>query len=95
MAETDLEQTIHQKAQGPAEVRTEAGSVRQHALKDQVEADRHLAAAAGVISPGTTAAKEIVVSARNGFPWQASLGAAVEEFEYVKQNQNVIVNGRW
>jgi len=37
--------------------------------------------AAGVVSRDTGAAREIVVSARNGFRWQASIGAAVEEFE--------------
>lgn len=50
--------------------------------------------AAGVVSRDTAAAKEIVVSARNGFPWQASMGAGVEEFEFVKENQLVTVNGR-
>ena len=50
--------------------------------------------AAGVVSRDTGAAREIVVSARNGFPWQASIGAAVEEFEFVKENQKVLVNGR-
>jgi len=50
--------------------------------------------AAGVVSRDTTAAKEIVASARNGFPWQASLGAAVEEFEFVRASQKAIVNGR-
>ena len=50
--------------------------------------------AAGVVSRDTAAAKEIVVSARNGFPWQASIGAGVEEFEFVKENQKVLVNGR-
>jgi hypothetical protein len=50
--------------------------------------------ATGVVSRDTLAAKEIVVSARNGFPWQASIGAAVEEFEFVKENQKVLVNGR-
>ncbi len=50
--------------------------------------------AAGVVSRDTGAAKEIVASARNGFPWQASLGAAVEEFEFVRAKQKVIVNGR-
>jgi hypothetical protein len=49
--------------------------------------------AAGVVSRDTTAAKEIVASARNGFPWQASIGAAVEQFEFVKENQTVLVNG--
>jgi len=50
--------------------------------------------AAGVVSRDTQAAKEIVASARNGFPWQASIGAAVEQFEFVKDNQTVLVNGR-
>lgn len=50
--------------------------------------------ATGVVSRDTAAAKEIVASARNGFPWQASIGAAVEEFEFVKENQKVLVNGR-
>jgi len=50
--------------------------------------------AAGVVSRDTAAAKEIVASARNGFPWQASIGAAVEQFEFVKESQTVLVNGR-
>lgn len=50
--------------------------------------------ATGLVSRDTMAAKEIVVSARNGFPWQASIGAAVEEFEFVKDKQKAIVNGR-
>ncbi|HQL76239.1 MAG TPA: hypothetical protein PLD58_23910 [Phycisphaerae bacterium] len=50
--------------------------------------------AAGVVSRDTGAAREIVVSARNGFPWQASIGASVEQFEFVKENQTVLVNGR-
>ncbi len=50
--------------------------------------------AAGVVSRDTAAAKEIVVSARNGFPWQASIGASVEEFEFLKDGQKAIVNGR-
>ena len=50
--------------------------------------------ATGVVSRDTAAAHEIVASARNGFPWQASIGSSVEEFEFVKQNQKVIVNGR-
>jgi len=50
--------------------------------------------AAGVVSRDTAAAKEIVASARNGFPWQASIGASVEQFEFVRETQAVIVNGR-
>ena len=50
--------------------------------------------AAGVVSRDTSAAREIVTSARNGFPWQASIGAGVEEFEFIKPDQKVLVNGR-
>jgi len=50
--------------------------------------------ATGVVSRDTQAAREIVASARNGFPWQASIAASVEEFEFVKENQKVVVNGR-
>lgn len=50
--------------------------------------------ATGIISRDTPAAREVVVSSKNGFPWQASIGAAVEEFEFVKESQTVMVNGR-
>ena len=50
--------------------------------------------ATGFVSRDTPAAKEIVVSAKNGFPWQASIGASVEQFEFVKEEQTVLVNGR-
>ena len=39
----DLEQTIRENAQGPAEARGDSVSMRQHDLKNQVEADRYLA----------------------------------------------------
>ena len=35
--------------------------------------------ATGVISRDTAAAKEVVASSKNGFPWQASVGASVDE----------------
>ena len=50
--------------------------------------------AAGVVSRDTSAAREVVASAKNGFPWQASIGASVDQFEFVKENQAVVVNGR-
>jgi hypothetical protein len=61
---------------------------------DSIKVENGQLAAAGVVSRDTQAAKEIVVSARNGFPWQASIGASVDEFEFVKENQKVLVNGR-
>ncbi|MCG3178319.1 MAG: hypothetical protein BIFFINMI_00645 [Phycisphaerae bacterium] len=50
--------------------------------------------ATGVVSRDTAAAREVVVSAKNGFPWQASVGASVDQFEFVKESQSVLVNGR-
>lgn len=39
----ELENQIRENAQGPAKVTGDAGSVEQHSLKDQIEADRYLA----------------------------------------------------
>jgi len=39
----DLEQPIRDNAAGPKRAQGDAGSVEQHALKDQIEADRYLA----------------------------------------------------
>lgn len=50
--------------------------------------------AEGVVSRDTAAAREIVASGKRGFPWQASIGASVEEVEFIKQGVSVQVNGR-
>lgn len=50
--------------------------------------------ARGVVSRDTAAAREVVVSSKNGFPWQASIGASVIEHEFVREGASVIVNGR-
>lgn len=39
----ELEDSILTNAQGPAEARGDSGSMRQHSLRDQIEADRYLA----------------------------------------------------
>lgn len=39
----DLEDTIRENAQGPAKAAGDAGSVEQHKLTEQIEADRYLA----------------------------------------------------
>jgi len=61
---------------------------------DGIRVDAGRLLATGVVSRDTSAAREVVASARNGFPWQASIGAAVEQFEFVRENQAVTVNGR-
>ena len=70
----------------------DASSGVGHTDAIRVESGRLIAT--GLVSRDTPAAKEIVVSSKNGFPWQASIGAAVEEFEFVKESQKAIVNGR-
>jgi hypothetical protein len=39
----ELEDTIRQNAQGPAKAAGDAGSVEQHKLSEQIEADKYLA----------------------------------------------------
>ena len=40
----ELDDTIREIAQGPAKASGDAGSVEQHKLSEQIEADRYLAA---------------------------------------------------
>ncbi|MCY3024584.1 MAG: HK97 family phage prohead protease, partial [Planctomycetota bacterium] len=61
---------------------------------DSIRVDGGQLLAGGVVSRDTSAAKEVVASSRNGFPWQASIGASVEEAEFVKENQKAVVNGQ-
>jgi len=42
----NLEQSIADNAAGPKRAQGDSGSVEQHALKDQIEADRYLASKA-------------------------------------------------
>ncbi len=39
----ELDETIRQNAAGPAKAAGDAGSVEQHKLTDQIEADKYLA----------------------------------------------------
>jgi hypothetical protein len=50
MAE-DLSDAIAENAAAPAQVSTDAGTVRQHPLSDQIEADRYLASKEAVTRP--------------------------------------------
>jgi hypothetical protein len=40
---TELDDTIRQNARGPAKAAGDAGSVEQHKLSEQIEADKYLA----------------------------------------------------
>lgn len=39
---SDISDALESNATGPAEVTTDAGTVKQHSLKDQIEADKYL-----------------------------------------------------
>jgi len=46
-----LEQTIRENAAGPKRAQGDSGSVEQHDLKDQIEADKYLASKDAVKKP--------------------------------------------
>ena len=50
--------------------------------------------AEGLISRDTSWARDVAKSGVNGFPWQASIGAAVVDAEFVPNGQRTTVNGR-
>ncbi|MBA3707368.1 MAG: hypothetical protein H0W83_00945 [Planctomycetes bacterium] len=60
---------------------------------DAIRIEGGILVAFGVVSRDTSAAREVVTSSRNGFPWQASISASVEEHEFIREDQTVRVNG--
>jgi Spy/CpxP family protein refolding chaperone len=48
----------------------------------------------GLVSGTGEAAQEVVANSRNGFPWQASIGARVEKMEFVGDGVVCKVNGQ-
>lgn len=61
---------------------------------DSIKIENGQVTAAGIISRATPQAQEVISSSKAGFPWQASIGAEVEEYEYVKPGLTVLVNGQ-
>jgi len=43
VSDSDLENAIEENAGGPKKASGDSGSVEQHSLKDQIEADKYLA----------------------------------------------------
>lgn len=48
----------------------------------------------GVISGAGAAAAEVTLSGKNGFPWQASVGATADKHKELKPGETAVVNGR-
>ncbi len=63
-----------------------------HTQRVQIENGEVIAE--GLVSRDTSWARDVAKSASNGFPWQASIGAAVVDAEFVPNGQSVTVNGR-
>jgi len=61
---------------------------------DAVKVEGSQLLVSGVISGAGPVAREIVESSRNGFPWQASLGAVAGQMEYVPKGRKAAANGR-
>lgn len=61
---------------------------------EEIRVDKGRLVASGVISRDTEAAREIIASARNGFPWQASVGVSVDEHETLDAQAMATINGR-
>lgn len=68
------------------------GKVVGHATSISIDSDG--LRVAGVVSGAGTDAREVVSSSRNGYPWQASIGADVNRYEDVEAGTTVTVNGR-
>ena len=61
---------------------------------ERIAIERGSLIAEGVVSRETAAAREIVASGKRGFPWQASIGASIEEIEFIKRGVTATINGR-
>lgn len=48
----------------------------------------------GVVSGVGVSAQEVTALGANGFPWQASIGASIDQMEFVDKGESVNVNGR-
>jgi hypothetical protein len=48
----------------------------------------------GVVSSTSPAAREVVADADNGYPWQASIGAGVQQVDFIGEGKSVTVNGK-
>lgn len=50
--------------------------------------------AEGVVSADNEYTADVLKSSKRGFPWQASIGASVDEMEFVKEGEKATANGK-
>jgi hypothetical protein len=61
---------------------------------EEIEVSAQRVKLSGAISGVSDSASEVMATADNGFPWQASIGASVQKSEFVEAGSSVTVNGR-
>lgn len=70
----------------------DAGKIVGHT--DEVDIQPKRLDIGGTISADNLFAREVATSARNKFPWQSSIGAAVEKVVFVEDGETATANGR-
>jgi len=60
---------------------------------ERIAVENNTLTAEGIVSRDTSWARDVAKSGVNGFPGQASIGASIEETEFVAQGSAVTVNG--
>gem|GEM_PF-151097 len=60
---------------------------------DKIELTSRTVKMSGTVSGVGLAAQEILATSENGFPWGTSLGASIEQLEFVDRGNSVKVNG--
>ncbi|HSW63977.1 MAG TPA: hypothetical protein VLH56_11820 [Dissulfurispiraceae bacterium] len=75
-------------------VRLDHDSMRGIGHTTSVKINDGVLSAEGVISRDTPEAREIFSAAKNGFPWQVSVGVGIERVEKIEKGSSVTVNGR-
>ena len=61
---------------------------------DSVTIDGKAVTATGVFSGAGPDAREVLASAGNGFPWQASIGASADDLQFIERGQQCDANGQ-
>lgn len=61
---------------------------------DRVVIENGQVMAEGLISRDTSWARDVIKSGKNGFPWQASIGADIIQAEFIPNGNQIQVNGR-
>ncbi len=61
---------------------------------DSVSVDDGQLHVAGTVSGAGAIAQEVIAAAENGFPWQASIGASVQNADFIPRGKQADANGR-